>query len=62
MWEPPFLKIILNYEIPPKSPKGMQLNTERILQFPELLLKQRGYGSGPCRLPPSFYEEFCFIE
>jgi hypothetical protein len=55
------LEIIPNYEILQKSSKGMRLNTERMLQFPELLLKQRGFGSGPRRIPPSFYEEFCFI-
>jgi len=44
-------QIIPNYEILPKTSKGMHLNTERILQFPELLLKQRGYGSGQPNLP-----------
>ena len=30
----------------PKSSKGVRLTTERIVQFPELLLIQRGYGGG----------------
>jgi len=58
MLQPPFLKIIPDYEILSKSSKGMDLNTERILQFPELVLKQRGYGSGSRRILSSLYEEF----
>jgi hypothetical protein len=33
--QPPFPKIVPNYEIFPKFSKGMHLNKEQILQFPE---------------------------